>query len=150
LYLGCLSLAGFSLLCSLFFTRLCWCFWFMHTILWSCWNKMFLTLTLTLELTLAPHISLALSHLLLPAPSASHSCPVSYSTATATLKFHGRRLRGARGDGPQIWGGGTAHASAPPNILRSIVLLDTLQSTNWLKKDVVKECFVGVSARKGS
>ena len=45
-YLGCPFFAGFSLLCSIFFTRLCWWFWFMHTRLWSCWNKIILTLTL--------------------------------------------------------------------------------------------------------
>jgi len=48
LYLGCPFLVGFSLLCSLFFTRLCWWFCFitfMRTILRSCWNKIFLTFT---------------------------------------------------------------------------------------------------------
>jgi len=32
----------------------------------------------------------------------------------------------------KIWGGGTVHASIPP-IFREVVLLDALQSTNWLK-----------------
>ena len=40
------------------------------------------------------------------------------------------------------WGGETAYASVSP-IFREVglVLLDAWQSTNWLKKGVMKECF---------
>ena len=66
---------------------------------------------------------------------------------------HGVWPRGDWGDGPpKVWGGGTAHASVLP-IFWEVVLSDARESTNRVKKGVIKKFFseiVVFLVKKGS
>ena len=67
---------------------------------------------------------------------------------------HGRRPREELGGRtPKIWGGGTAHASVPPNILRSSVCGRCAQKHEQSTTSVIKELFSEIGAflvKKGS